>query len=211
MADTTIIGVDFSGAIKGAPWVTKALLQGDRLILESCFPLPREELTERLLDLCKNPNAVAGMDFPFGVPETFAEKEFSFKGTLMPEMWKIIADQDDLPRYIKEIRPRLREKDLQKFNKCLRRWDEIHFPAVVLSPLNPANPDMFPMTFYGMKMLHTLWKKSECRVPPLDDADRRGAVLLETMPGQCSGVSVLSTRFIKGTKMVSPPEICGKK
>ena len=180
---TTIIGVDFSGAIANDPWVTRAAFQNGGLMLESCFPLPREELTERLLALCGNPNAVVGMDFPFGLPTPFAKAEFKFEGTLMPEMWEIIAKQDNLAKYIADIRPRLRRTDLRRFNNCQRQWDKMHFPGVALSPLKPARPEMFPMTFYGMKMLHTLWDESDCKVPPLDDAGRNGATLLETMPG----------------------------
>ena len=183
MAEQTIVGVDFSGAINGDPWVTTAVLKETGLNLESCFPLPREELTERLLALSGDANAVVGMDFPFGVPKLFAETEFGFKGTLMPQMWNIVSNLDDLPKYIKEIRPRLRkEGDLSRFNKLLREGDSRHFPEAY-SPLNPASPEMFPMTFHGMSMLHTLWTNSGCRVPPLSNAERSGAVLLETMPG----------------------------
>lgn len=184
MAERTIVGVDFSGAKNNDPWVTKAVLQEDNLRLESCFPLPREELTERLLALEKNAKkTIVGMDFPFGVPKAFAEAEFGFEGTLMPEMWENIARLGDLPKYIDEIRPRLRKGgNLQKFNKLLREGDRTNFPEAY-SPLNAAAPEMFPMTFYGMKMLNTLWTKSACKVPPLDNTGRTGPVLLETMPG----------------------------
>lgn len=180
---TSIIGVDFSGSQSNDPWVTEAELQGNLLRLMSCYPLRRELLTERLRTKCSDSNAVIGMDFPFGLPRSFVEVEFGFKGALMTEMWEVIQNED-LPEYIKKIRPRLRKNgDLQGFNKCLRQGDKNHFASVAYSPLNPAAPEMFAMTFYGMSMLHTLWTQSDCRVPPLDYADREGAVLLETMPG----------------------------
>lgn len=179
----TIIGVDYSGSQSNDPWVTEAEIHGNGLRLVSCYPLPREALTELLLAKCGESNVVIGMDFPFGLPRSFAEVEFGFKGTLMTEMWEVIHNKD-LPEYIKKIRPRLLKKgDLRKFNKCLRQGDKNHFSSVAYSPLNPAAPEMFPMTFYGMSMLHTLWTQSDCRVPPLDYAGREGAVLLETMPG----------------------------
>ena len=182
---TAIFGVDFSGAKNNDPWVTKSVLRGIRLSLESCFPLPREELTKLLLSVCRSQSAVVGMDFPFGLPKAFAEAEYNFEGTRMPQMWEMIADPErcDLPKYIQQIRFRLRRNgNLRRFNKCLRQGDETHFSTIAYSPLNPASPEMFPMTFYGMKMLNTLWKQSNCQVPPLDDS-RDGAVLLETMPG----------------------------
>ena len=184
---TTIIGVDFSGAIERAntinTWMSKGNLDAaGALTLSEARPIRRDDLCKLLINI-PSP-AVVAMDFPFGVPKAFAEAEFRPNGTLMPEMWQIIAELDDLPQYIKQIRCRLRQGDLQRFNKCHRHWDATHYPpGLVLSPLNPAGPDMFPMTFHGMKMMHTLWEQSDCKVPPLDGAGRNGAVLLETMPG----------------------------
>ena len=65
----------------------------------------------------------------------------------------------------------------------MRQWEQNHFPQIAFSPLNPAAPEMAPMTFHGMNMLHTLWKKTNCKVPPLHEAKHTGPVLLETMPG----------------------------
>lgn len=183
MAEWTIWGVDYSGAKNNDPWITTAVLKENSLTLESCFSLPREELTQRLSALKGGSNAIIGLDFPFGVPKPFAESEFGFDGTLMSEMWEKVATLDDLPDYIERIRPRLRKGgDLQRFNKLLREGDRTNFPEAY-SPLNPAAPEMFAMTFFGMRMLHTLWTESDCVVPPLDHNGRTGPVLLETMPG----------------------------
>ncbi len=187
MAEQRIIGVDFSGAGEdyqvGNTWVTEGRFDGDTtLTIDNCRPISRDELSDLLMNLPSN--AVAAMDFPFGVPQDFAKAEFGFTGTLMPEMWHIISKKlDNNPQYIREIRPRLRSGELQKFNKLMRQWEQKHFSQIALSPLNPALPDMFPMTFRGMKMLHTLWTTTKCKVPPLDIAGRTGPVLLETMPG----------------------------
>ena len=181
---TTIIGVDFSGAKNNDPWVAQACLRDGKLALKSCYPLPREELTERLLAVCNDPNAVIGMDFPFGVPKACITAGLKIKATSMSQVWGNIPKKDNLPQYVTEMRANLRKcGDLQGFNKCMRQGDATHFNTTALSPLNPAQPEMFPMTFYGMRMLHTLWTKSNCQVPPLCSADRKGAVLLETMPG----------------------------
>ena len=187
MAERTIVGVDFSGGDDddkvGKTWVTKGYSDGGKLTICDCYPISRNDLEKLLMNLPSS--AVAAMDFPFGVPQSFAKAEFGFTGTLMHDMWELVSNKlNDEPEYIKKIRPRLRKGgNRQKFNKLLREWDQKHSPNIALSPLNPARPDMFPMTFHGMKMLHTLWKKTGCRVPPLDDDERTGPVLLETMPG----------------------------
>ena len=58
---------------------------------------------------------------------------------------------------------------------------DLYFPECY-SCLHKFNPNMVPMTFRGMQMLHRLWHEG-CRVPPLDDSGRIGPVLLESMPG----------------------------
>ena len=188
MAERTIWGVDYSGAKEiesrkstWNTWITEAELRGDELEIKCCRPVLRTTLTEDLKKL--PPNAVVAMDFPFGLPKLFLEEEFSFSGTLMYEMWKTISEKDNLPAYIEKIRPKLRKNGkLAKFSKLLRQGDRTHF-SEAYSPLNPATPEMFPMTFHGMNMLHTLWSGSNSRVPPLDNNGRTGPELLETMPG----------------------------
>ena len=50
------------------------------------------------------------------------------------------------------------------------------------SPLHKVNPNMVPMTFWGMQMLNSLWD-DVCSVPPLTSNPERQITLLETMPG----------------------------
>ena len=188
MTKQKIIGVDFSGAGRdnevGNTWVTTGNFDGTRkLTIDVCRPVSRKKLEQLLTGLPSS--AVAALDFPFGVPESFAAKEYQFKGTLMHEMWEIVSEKvHHDPKYVQKMRCRLRTGgDLNELNKTLRKWDKRHFSETAYSPLNPANPEMFPMTFCGMKMLHALWKETNCRIPPLDNAVRTGPVLLETMPG----------------------------
>ena len=78
----------------------------------------------------------------------------------------------------------LRPRNLGEPKEPKRRGDECH-PGC-FSPLHENNPDMVPMTFYGMKMLHNLcapWDDTGFIVPPLDCQGRFGPVLLEVMPG----------------------------
>ena len=188
MTERKVIGVDFSGAENtNATWVTAAVLRDGALVLEPCVHMPRQReaahntIAERLRTL---PNdAVAALDFPFGVPKAFIEEVFCPGATQMPDVWKA-AEKKVSPEFIKAMRQRLQKGDLKKFSKCKRAVDSRHFPEA-FSPLNPAAPQMFPMTFYGMRILHRLWtaKGSSFRVPPLSEEGRPGPVLLEVMPG----------------------------
>ena len=184
MTGQTIWGVDYSGAKDDrGTWLTKAVLQGNVLRLEICERVSREELTSRLVQLSNNPDisdVIVGMDFPFGLPCDFIREELKLSATKMPEVWEY-ASGLDLPNHIPDLRQRLRNGDLKKYSKLQRKWDRKCYPQS-FSPLNPASPEMFPMTFYGMKMLHHL-RKAGCRVPPLPDENCGGPLLLEIMPG----------------------------
>ena len=211
MTERKIVGVDFSGAGKddevGNTWITTGRFDGNNLLVDDCQPISRNGLRELLMGL--SGSAVAAMDFPFGVPEAFAKHEFGYKGSLMREMWEVVSNKiDNEPNYIANIRPRLGSKevqpnslrDLRKFNKLLRQWDIEHFPNTAFSPLNRASPEMFPMTFHGMRMLHILWAKTKCIVPPLDCTGRTGPVFLETMPGAALEAASLPSTNYKNNK-----------
>ncbi len=178
-----IIGVDFSGAVQeGKTWVATGNLHEGCLTLTHCAPISRQQLTDELKNI-KEPVIVA-MDFPFGLPCGFIREELGMNATKMPEVWKYTHDKLNLPKYIPELRDRLRNGDLKKYSKLKRKGDA-NFPGSY-SPLNPAGPEMFPMTFYGMHMLHKL-RKFGFHIPPLppvcDDSPTAQSTLLETMPG----------------------------
>ena len=65
------------------------------------------------------------------------------------------------------------------------------------SCLHKVNPNMVPMTFYGMKMLAGLWPKG-CVVPPLQLQNMGRAVLLEAMPGAALRAFGLPYKGYKG-------------
>ncbi len=192
---TKIVGVDFSGAAtNNNTWVTTGTLQNGALVLEACERLAREEtdahniLKERLRKLHTNADAVVALDFPFGIPEVvfpkiFDDRGLSKPGNSMPAIWKATNDLGDLTSFLNSLRRRLLDGDLKEYKKCKRKGDE--FFKECLSPLNPAQPNMIPMTFRGMQLLHYLWalKGSNFRVPPLNIPERTGPQLLEVMPG----------------------------
>ena len=174
MADTQILGVDFSGAQSDKnTWITEGWLTGNALVIQCCRSIRRGELTDFLKPL--GSNTVAGLDFPFGVPLDFAHILAPGART-MPDVWAAVGNMR-LDDFIGK-RNRFVGDDRQR--ELLRAGD-IRFPGCY-SCLHDVNPNMVPMTYYGMKMLNRL-RESYGEVPPLPGEGRDGPVLLETMPG----------------------------
>ena len=168
-----ILGVDFSGAkTDDRTWVaTGTLEQGEELVLEDCRLVGRTELAELLVSL---PTAsVAALDFPFSVPQDFGQF-WQPEATSMPDLWAAAASMD-LARFVN-----LRDEFVARYGEPKRRCD-LRFPECY-SCLHKANPNMVPMTFYGMQMLGPLWQAS-CAVAPLEPKVASKALLLEAMPG----------------------------
>lgn len=169
---TAIIGIDFSGVARGNTDANGAL------ILRSAEMTRRKDVVE-LLTTVSTP-AIAAIDFPFCVPQEFAEYvNAGSKLSAMPEIWRIAASMN-----LDDFREKCAEFGQPKLK---RAGDETHFRES-FSPLNSAQPDMRPMTFRGMKMLHDLHQQYPARwiVPPLQtasDVPDAAVTLVETMPG----------------------------
>ena len=176
MTDTTIIGVDYSGAkADNATWKTEAALEGTTLKIKDCSRIKRKDLTE-FLERLEGPGTIVAMDFPFSVPRAFAE-ELLPNPTAMPDVWESVAEIKEYSQF-----DELRKNFVEHRGELIRNGDA-HFGGP-FSPLKLVNPDMLPMTFHGMQMLHRLWKSQKrFRVPPLPEDSRNGPTLLETMPG----------------------------
>ena len=158
MSMVKIIGVDFSGAQSDKnTWITEGWLNGSALHIERCRSIKRNVLTDFLKTL--GSNAVAALDFPFGVPLDFANVLAPGART-MPEVWAAVADKE-----YNQV-DKLRHSFVERHGEMIRRGDA-HFGGP-FSPLKAVNPDMLPMTFHGMRMLHKL-RKAGFRVPPLKD------------------------------------------
>ena len=173
------MGVDFSGAqTKNTTDVTLAVLRDNCLELEpyQCLPrrLPKvhQELSKRIL--CLPRDAVVALDFPFAVPQAFANEiaDAEKKGPIreMPDLWSIFAEMEYC-RFEK-----MRNSFVKRHGELMRRGDGRNFGGP-FSPLHIVNPGMLKMTFHGMRMLHGLWQEG-CRVPPLPNRDRNGPILL---------------------------------
>ena len=194
MKQTTIGGVDFSGdATDNATWITTALLQGDELEIRSCCRLPKKradahtQLEMRLTKLLSD-DAIIGLDFPFGVPKAFADMGFCPDATKMSDFWEAAhskSDKGDLTKYL-NVKDGLHKRlskggDLSKYMKLKREADKKLTESY--SPLNTVQPNMLPMTFYGMQMLYRLKDVRGFCVHPAPDNRRTGPLLMEVMPG----------------------------
>ena len=171
-----IAGVDFSGAkTDDRTWVTTGTLEGESLTLGDCRPVGRGELSQMLLAMPED--SVAALDFPFSVPENFARFWLPNAAT-MPDLWAQ-ASSMDLTQFL-ELRDQFVADQGEPKRLCDLRFPECY------SCLHKANPNMVPMTFYGMRLLETLWRAG-CSVPPLEDTKENPkfgkALILEAMPG----------------------------
>ena len=167
-----ILGVDFSGARPdNNTWVAQGRLDSQELVLESCRPVSRSQLS-CLLEALPN-GAVASLDFPFSVPLDFA-RFWRPEARAMPDLWSAAAAMN-LEKFIS-----LRDAYVAQRGEPKRLCDSYH--PECYSCLHKVNPNMVPMTFYGMKMLAGLWPKG-CDVPPLALQNMGKGVLLEAMPG----------------------------
>ena len=167
-----VMGVDFSGAKSDRnTWLAQGVYDGNFLALKDCRPVSRGDLAALLENAA--PTTVAALDFPFSVPQTFAQF-WHTAAQAMPDLWSAAA-QLDLPSFI-----HLRNDFVAQHGEPKRLADTYH--PECYSCLHMVNPNMVPMTFRGMQMLHRLWQ-SQCSVPPLDATGRPGPILLEAMPG----------------------------
>lgn len=166
------IGVDFSGARGDSnTWITEGDFDGDRLALRRCYAIGRDDLTQKLMEL--PPDAVVALDFPFSVPADFAAF-WSPQSQDMPDLWRA-AGEIELDQFIQ-----YRNDFVAENGETKRTCDKLYPESY--SCLHMTNPNMVPMTFRGMQMLHQLWQ-SGCRVPPLDLSGNACPTLIESMPG----------------------------
>ena len=178
---TTIVGVDFSGHRDDRnTWVARGRLEsGAALRLDSVQPARRADLHD-LLATVPTP-AVVALDFPFGVPAEFAA-DLSPKRPprAMPDLWRTVSGMsagDFLAA---------RDRFVANHGELKRSGDARHFPESY-SPLHRVNPNMLPMTYEGIRLLHRWHVEHPERwhVPPLESPGRpdRSVALLELMPG----------------------------
>ncbi len=192
MAETTIVGVDFSGAeVEGKTWITEGKFDGEKLAIEKCESISRQDLEQCLMKL--SGGSVAAMDFPFALPWDIA-KLWRPSASEMPALWEAAAEVSELKNFYKLVAQFATAVDTE-----LLRVGDLCFTNAQPC-LHKGRPNMVPMTFKGMQMLHRLWKSSRFRVPPLVDSPDL-PVLLEVMPGAVlRNLCLPSSRYKDGTK-----------
>ena len=185
---TTIIGVDFSGHRDDRnTWLALGNLTGDgELLLDSVQPARRDDLYWVLANV--SAPAVAALDFPFGVPRAFAE----FLSPKLPpgdmaDIWRVVSDltaTEFIGRRDEFVNQR---PGLPLSEREPKRAGDLTHHRESYSPLHTVNPNMLPMTYEGINMLHR-WhdeRPDRWHVPPLEatgpPSDR--VTLLELMPG----------------------------
>ncbi len=194
-----IIGVDYSGARGDRnTWISRGVLQDGQLVLESCGPISRQELTEELMvdrgpqevspESSQEISTVAALDFPFSVPREFAAF-WQPEATTMPELWSAAAAME-LGEFL-EIRDRFVARRGE-----LKRLSDAFYPECY-SPLHKVNPNLVPMTFRGMQMLERLGRGG-CSIPPLPPPAGAQNLLLEAMPGAALRALGLPFKGYKG-------------
>jgi hypothetical protein len=171
-ASVNIIGVDFSGAKTDQnTWLTQGVTDGEALTIRECRTVTRSQLTDLLANVSSP--TVAALDFPFGVPREFARFWQPIAQT-MPDLWAT-ASVMEFDQFLS-----WRNEFVAHHGEPKRRADT-YYPECY-SCLHLANPNLVPMTFRGMQMLHQLWQAG-CAVPPLPPSTKNQTVLLEAMPG----------------------------
>lgn len=177
----TIIGVDFSGARSDTnTWIARGRLDGNEtLYLGDVRRIRRNELGESFRAI-PTP-AVAALDFPFGVPAQFAGRlPADNPPRTMPDLWKTVAAMG-IDDFIGQ-----RDRFVADFGEP-RREGDFKYHRESYSPLHSVNPNMLPMTYHGIRLLH-LWHLEQPRrwhVPPLPPGGppSETVTLLELMPG----------------------------
>ncbi len=185
---TTIIGVDFSGHREDRnTWMASGKLSGDgALALDTVQPVRRDDL---YVALCDVPTpAVAALDFPFGVPRAFAE----FLSTKLPpgdmaDIWRVVSDLTATEFVDRRDEFVNRRPGLPLSEREPKRAGDLAYHRESYSPLHTVNPNMLPMTYEGIRMLHR-WhheRPDRWHVPPLlpTGPPSQRVTLLELMPG----------------------------
>ena len=181
-----VIGVDYSGAKTDKhTWISRGRFTDNQLVIESCEPVTREHLTTILGN--STVPTIASLDFPFSVPQEFSNF-WCPEASNMTDLWyaaakititDFLAMRDEFVKHHGEI----------------KRFGDTFYPECY-SCLHKTNPNLVPMTFYGMQMLGKL-NGTDFSIPPLKTNLPYQTTLLEAMPG--AGLRAMGLPF-KGYK-----------
>ncbi len=203
MAETQILGVDFSGGGDddhvGNTWVANGTLDGDRLSMGIPQAVSRATLASHLETT--GSGSVAAIDFPFGVPREFL-KFHGCEASTMPAVWERFSctTPEEFRKDVRKLASERNDKG-EKHVEVKRVGDERHYSEA----MSPLNLRMYRMTLRGMQMLHRLHLENPTRwsVPPLKTSSDSTVCLLEVMPGaflNSIGFPRTVTKYYKNAK-----------
>jgi hypothetical protein len=175
--DRLFAGVGYSGDMRDpreATWLAVLLLRDERLNVIRIEATGRHGLQSYLRDPDRSLMDVEaiGLDFPFGLPISFAETILG--GNFPGEGWWSLAkklEKLSLPDYLVAL------QDFRDASGELKRLADERFEAP--SPLQRSNPDLGSMTYHGIRMIAE--GRSRFAVRPFESA--QGKLLLEVYPG----------------------------
>ena len=185
---TTIIGVDFSGHREDRnTWTALGNLTDDgALLLDWVQPVRRDDLYHLLANV-PTP-AVAALDFPFGVPRAFAEfLSRECQPQDMTDVWRVVSQLTATEFVAQRYAFVGQRAGSPLFEREPKRAGDLAYHRESYSPLHTVNPNMLPMTYEGIRLLHR-WHQEMARrwhVPPLEPtgSPSKRVTLLELMPG----------------------------
>ena len=172
ISETPVYGVDFSGAKTDKnTWIASGTYTGQNINLDSVNPITRRDLISFLKIVPSH--SVVSLDFPFSLPIDFL-KSWAPQAITMQDVWDVTAHKS-LKDFILA-----RDTFVEKHGEVKRKGDS-HFPESY-SCLHKSNPNMLPMTYYGMQLLAEL-HETGFNTPPLTASTTQCPTLLEAMPG----------------------------
>lgn len=175
---TTILGIDFSGAVDAGRrvWITEGEIQGNRLKIKKCLrgdELPtsgqdRDRCLQSLQKfISKNSDCAFGLDFSFGLPEALVdERSWSEFILTFPRKY----------RSAEAFRLRCRAAEV---NGELKRLTD----RESRTPFCPYNLRIYRQTYYGIcKLLFPLVKSGKVCVVPMQPLSPGKAWIFEICP-----------------------------
>ena len=166
--------------------MASGVLRSDGLQVNDIRSVTRDEL----LALLREPpeGAVASVDFPFSVPQPFANV-LAGSPNDMADVWAGVADMS-MEEFIA-----LRDTFVAEHGEMRRECDLSHGEA--FSVLHKANPNMLPMTLRGMQMLHQPASSRMCASSAKTSPAQPNSPCWSACPAPPSRVSASPTRPIR--------------
>jgi hypothetical protein len=175
--DGAILGVDFSGAAKAGRkiWIARGFRSGDRLRIDSCDRA--SDLTGSgagwaqcqawVVNAVTDPGtAIAGLDFPFGLPEAVLDT---------PDWEAFVLSFGDWFRTPDAFRNAMRQSSPNE----LRRATDI----AERTPFSPWNLRLYRQTYYGIRdVLAPIVRENLGRILPMQAAQPGLPILIEICP-----------------------------